>query len=62
MYLLDGPFFFLIAIVITALTAALAVLKIIGTVVLTWWIIGPLLGIVVIFWGFIAFVIWAMAR
>ena len=60
MYLLDGPFLFLVAIVITAATIVLAILRILKKTNVSWWIIAPFLLAEAGFWGFIGFVIWAM--
>ena len=59
-YLLDGPFWLIIAGIITALTIVLVILRLSGKAKVSWWIIGPLLVAETGFWGFMIFIIWAL--
>ena len=56
MYLLDGPFWLIIAGVVTALTIVLVILRLSGKAKVSWWTIGPLLVAETGFWGFIVYV------
>ena len=60
MYLLDGPFWLIIAGIITALTIVLVILRLSGKAKVSWWTIGPLLVAETGFWGFMIFIIWAL--